>query len=52
MTALLRAARDILLRTGGHLVDAPFRIRLGKPGIGGGQAHEVGTILRLHAPMT
>jgi hypothetical protein len=45
-------AGDIFLRAGGHLVDAPFRIRLGKTGIGGGQAHQVGTILRLHAAMT
>jgi hypothetical protein len=29
-------ARDILFRAGGHLVDAPFRIGLGKTGIGGG----------------
>jgi hypothetical protein len=28
-------ARDILFRAGGHLVNAPFRIGLGKTGIGG-----------------
>jgi len=45
-------AADVFLRAGGHLVDAPFRIGLGKTGIGGCWAHEVGTILRLHAAMT
>jgi hypothetical protein len=34
-------ARDILFGAGRHLVDPSLRIRLGEPGVGGGEAHEM-----------